>query len=129
MGTERAKIGILIVDDDLDSLAALAEILSCAGYIVATAATGREAIDRLRNLPDLRLMILDMVIPDIDGFQLLELRARESALARVPIIAMSGLDQRVDVHAQVRKPFDVQHLLKLVELMVLAGIRATGPEI
>lgn len=117
METERGR-SILIVDDDAGSLDALAEILSRQGYTVTTAGSGREAIERARNSPGLCLIILDLLIPDGDGRQLLDQKRNDAALAHVPVIVMSGLDEPVNADAQMRKPLDIDRLLKLVRLMI-----------
>lgn len=129
MATERGSFSILVVDDDVGSRHALAEILSCAGYTVTTAGTGREAMERVRNSPGLSLIILDLLMPDVDGHQFLERRRREPDLARVPVIVMSGLDEQVDAHAQVPKPVDIERLLKLIRLMHVSETRASHPVI
>jgi CheY-like chemotaxis protein len=127
--TQRSSASILVVDDDLDSLTALAEILSYAGYAVVTARSGCEAIERIHNSQALRLLILDLVLPDMDGFRLLEQLRQEPDLARMPVIVMSGLEERANGHVQVRKPVEVGHLLNVIKLMLVSEPGMSEPEI
>ena len=91
------RSGVLVVDDDAGQRAELAEMLSSFGFVVATAADGRQALDRLAISP-VGVILTDLMMPRMDGFELLkELGARGD---RTPAIVLTGLgtmDQAVSV--------------------------------
>ena len=88
---------VLIVDDDAGQRADLAEMLSSFGFAVATAADGREALDRLTISPP-GVILTDLMMPRMDGFDLLKRLASQGD--RTPAIVLTGLgtiDQAVSV--------------------------------
>lgn len=116
---------ILIVEDNLDLSLALAEALFIQGYAVLRAQTGAEALERVRQRPP-SLVIMDLGLPDEDGLDV-ALRIKEDpALAKVPIIALTGLEVRGELARQVSqtcaaylpKPVKVEQLLSTVRMLL-----------
>ena len=84
---------VLIVDDEPDALQLFRRTLNSAqqGYRVLLARDGREALNAVRqSRPD--VMLLDLIMPNMDGFQLLALREQDEALRGIPIIVLSAQD-------------------------------------
>ncbi len=81
---------LLIVEDDSATRDALALLLSGAGYATATAADGREALTYLRSHPVPDLVLLDLLMPVADGWQFLAERAKDAALAAIPVVVLSA---------------------------------------
>jgi CheY-like chemotaxis protein len=107
---------ILVVHDDDGTLEAIAELLRDAGYSASTAATGDEALRRLRRWrPDLVLM--DLIMPNMDGWELLERLSEDSELAHVPKVVMTAWPRPDDLPEGVSvlsKPFEWDTLLHVV---------------
>jgi two-component system, OmpR family, alkaline phosphatase synthesis response regulator PhoP len=81
---------ILIVEDDTDLLEILRLSFKGAGYSIATATNGIEALKKARSLrPD--LVVLDLVLPELDGFAVCEILRKDRATATLPIIMLTGL--------------------------------------
>jgi PAS domain S-box-containing protein len=94
---------VLVVDNDAFFVEFLAELLERHGYRVVKAYNGREALDRLEDQA-YDLMIVDMVMPEVDGRQLIEAVRRRADGGDIPIVAVSGviidqLDQLKDLNA------------------------------
>ena len=82
---------ILVVDDEPDVQVLLTELLRDEGYEVATAADGAEALDYLRAAPRLPwLILLDLVMPNLDGWEFIEERSHDTRLSRIPVVLISG---------------------------------------
>jgi len=115
-------VKILLVEDDLDLLEVVCDILSDAGYEVMTATNGREGLQAFRLFrPD--LILSDIMMPNMDGFELLEaVRQMEEGML-VPFIFMSARTERYDTSNARRlgaddylfKPFSSEELLTAVE--------------
>jgi CheY-like chemotaxis protein len=108
---------ILIVDDDGESREALAELLSNEGYAVRCAEDGRQALDYLSRSRKPALIILDLMMPVMSGW---EFRARQKLDARLkslPVVVMtaSELVHDIDADAVVRKPLDFGALMSVVK--------------
>lgn len=110
---------ILIVDDYADIRDTLRYILEAAGYDVATAADGLDALKKLEEIsPD--LIIMDMMMPRMDGYQFIQELRRLAQFAEVPVIAVTAHDVSredlpdLDVQASLAKPFELDELLKAV---------------
>lgn len=120
---------ILSVDDERDVTDLVSFHLTRAGFNVLTAATGREALDTIAgHCPD--LIILDLMLPDIDGFGICEILRRHAATATIPIVILTAwatndaqhLGLELGALDYMTKPFSpkklverVQHLLSLRE--------------
>ena len=110
---------ILVAEDHLDSRDALRALLEAMGYVVLVAGNGRDAVDiALRSAPDLILM--DMMMPVMDGFEATRQIRGLHPTAAIPIIAVTAMEgaQELALHAgasaYVRKPIDVRALLSQV---------------
>jgi two-component system response regulator AtoC len=110
---------LLVVEDDADTRSALAEVLASAGYRVRTAATGAEGLATLQTVPEVDAVLLDLVMPDMDGFELL--RRHREAHGRAAVVVLSALSEAENVVKAMKfgatdylpKPFD-PHELDLV---------------
>ncbi|XXR91520.1 response regulator [Sorangium sp. So ce406] len=111
---------ILIVDDDAAIRRTLSELLEEEGYSVASAANGLEALAYLRGDPSsIALVLLDLMMPVMDGFQFRAEQKRDPALASMPIVVMTargGTDRAaIDADAIISKPFDLLKLMDIIE--------------
>ena len=104
---------ILVVDDNRLNRLKLAHSLQQEGYTSATAEDGRQALEMVRAQP-FDLVLLDIVMPEIDGYQVLELMKSDSHLRDIPVIVISALDEMESVVKGIKmgaedylpKPFD-----------------------
>jgi CheY-like chemotaxis protein len=110
---------ILVVDDDRDLRDLLAAVLSSAGYDVLTAENGAAALSVLRTvLPD--LIILDLMMPVMNGWQFREAQTALPDYARIPVICLSGHHAArhqataLGINACVVKPFEIDDLFAVV---------------
>jgi CheY-like chemotaxis protein len=104
-----AETGILVVDDDPDVRQILSEFLEFRGYGVLQAGDGAEALDVLRENPDLRLVISDVRMPGLSGLELAARAAQDYPDVRV--ILISGYFQAQAVGPRfLKKPFTMQQL-------------------
>jgi CheY-like chemotaxis protein len=110
----RAK-HVLVVEDEPAICAFVAWTLEDAGYSVATAKHGRDALAEMkRRMPD--VLILDLMMPVMDGSEVIAVCRADPAMKQLPIIAMSAvhgprLMGRLDVQAFLLKPFDLDSLV------------------
>ena len=109
---------VLVVDDDVEIRETLAGVLIEEGYDVAKAVHGREALDQIRAglRPD--LIVLDLMMPVMDGWQFLEERAKAHLLEDVPVVVISATPETLhppEVRAFVRKPMRLDALLDVIE--------------
>ena len=81
---------LLVIDDDHDILLSLQDALEVEGYHVATASTGREALESLRKglRPD--LILLDLMMPDISGWAFRAWQRNHPEFASIPVVIVSG---------------------------------------
>ena len=88
---------ILVVDDNVDSIMILRSILEAQGYTVRTAQSGVEALEQLTNggLPD--LVLLDVMMPQMSGIEVLERIKTTHATSKVPVIMVTAKIQDEDV--------------------------------
>lgn len=109
---------ILVIDDDEDLRAVLGAILEHAGYRVTLAASGREGLARLAASPDTDLILLDLMMPDMDGWRFRAEQLKDPAAARVPVVVVTASRNLetfpIDATAVVLKPFATDELLGVV---------------
>jgi CheY-like chemotaxis protein len=109
---------VLVVDDDLDLLDVTRFALESEGFTVATAENGEEALAMLRDGCRPNLVLLDLMMPVMNGWGFLDEVAREPAFAAIPIVVFTAAEY-VDVPAGAvalaRKPIALQSLIALIE--------------
>ena len=111
---------ILIVEDEAPIRAILTEILEDEGYRVASVANGLAALAYLHQHEQPRLILLDLGMPVMTGWQFREEQLRDPSIAGIPVIVMSALpnlDQRaaaLKVNDCLTKPIDLDALLGMV---------------
>ena len=110
---------ILVAEDHLDSRDALRALLEAFGYRVMVAVNGRQAVKlALEQAPDLILM--DIMMPELDGFEAMRQLRRHAATRLTPIIAVTAMDGAHHLALQagandfVRKPVDIRGLVAKV---------------
>lgn len=112
--TPRVPKTILIVDDEPDLRDALAQILRDEGYHTETAATGLEALDKLRWGLRPMVVLLDMQMRVMTGWDFRKEQQREPALAAIPVVAMTAghwkKQDLSDFAARIDKPIDIDRL-------------------
>jgi CheY-like chemotaxis protein len=109
---------VLIVEDDEDLRDMMAQMLTIEGFNAATAANGREALEYLHSTGKPNVILLDLMMPVMDGWEFRRQQKADPELAPVPVIVLSALDPpraaTVDADAFLKKPLDFDRLLELV---------------
>ncbi len=111
---------ILIVEDNPDSRETLAMVIESMGYSVSTAANGREALEYLRSHSLPCLILLDLMMPVMDGWEFRNLQRQDPTLASIPILIVSAVNDPAQINAvdavdYVKKPIDFKLLSQRVE--------------
>ncbi|HEX2568751.1 MAG TPA: response regulator [Polyangia bacterium] len=111
---------ILIAEDDPDIREDLSEILRDLGYEVTTATNGAEALAALRSGPPPCLILLDLMMPVMNGWDFRHQQLADEALRGIPVIVLTGVAdlQRVrmlQVAGVLTKPFKLEPLLDSIE--------------
>ena len=87
---------VLVVDDDVRNIFALSSVLERRGMTVLTAGTGREAITLLESTPDVAIVLMDIMMPEMDGYETMQVIRQNSAFTRLPIIALTAKAMKGD---------------------------------
>jgi HAMP domain-containing protein/CheY-like chemotaxis protein/signal transduction histidine kinase len=87
---------VLIVDDDVRNIFALSSVLERRGMTVLTAGTGREAIETLSATPDMAIVLMDIMMPEMDGYETMQVIRQNPAFRRLPIIALTAKAMKGD---------------------------------
>jgi CheY-like chemotaxis protein len=112
---------ILVVDDDPDVRDAISNVLADEGYQVTSAGNGREALERLHQQIRPSLILLDMVMPDMDGWRFKMELKKEPELAAIPVVILSAHGNVRDAALALgaadylRKPLRMESLLEIAE--------------
>ena len=120
LGRATAKL-ILIVEDDVDLAQVAAEVLQAAGYRTAIAANGHEALNLLRTNNHADLILLDMMMPVMDGWKFREEQRKLPELASIPVVVVTadgdarGKATSIQAAGHIAKPITIDSLLDEVE--------------
>lgn len=99
------EIKLLIVDDDMTLRELYEERMKAEGYIIVSASDGEEAIEKAtKEKPD--LILLDIMMPKINGIDVMKMLRGKEETAHIPIIILTALVQEVDKIKDMMKPFD-----------------------
>lgn len=115
--TEPDAQPILVVDDDEDIRDSLSELLREEGFVVTTVSSGLEALKRLSAGMRPGMILLDIMMPGMTGFEVLERVRSEEALAAIPVTIMSGT-HRIDASTHtgfLQKPINPGELLRVIQ--------------
>jgi len=109
---------VFIIEDDLDTRDMLARFLELEGYRVEAAANGRQALDRLSNGAAACVIVLDLMMPVMDGWEFRKHQVEDARLKHIPTIVVSaaGRDRlaKISANAYLSKPVDMDELLEHV---------------
>ncbi len=111
-----ARPAILVVEDDPDALEALGDLLESHGYAVTSARHGAEALDLLGRLPLPRLIVLDLLMPTMDGWEFRRRQKNDPRIAHIPVVVVSASSAAKPIEADIvlRKPVDIDRLLETI---------------
>jgi CheY-like chemotaxis protein len=119
---DMAPSTILLAEDDLEIRDVVQDLLEEIGCDVIPARTGKQALDFLsndpRSPPD--MVILDLMMPLVTGWQVLEVIQRDPVLAAVPVVVLTAAtqDRPSGVAALLQKPFEVDDLLETIQRLL-----------
>ncbi|WP_085665153.1 MULTISPECIES: response regulator [Pseudomonas] len=115
---------VLLVDDDVRNIFALTSALEHKGAIVEIGRNGREAIERLEQHDDIDLVLMDVMMPEMDGFEATRLIRQQSRWRKLPIIAVTAKAMKDDqqrclqagANDYLAKPIDLDRLFSLIRV-------------
>ena len=115
---------VLVVDDDVRNIFALSSVLERRGMTVLTAGTGREAIATLDATPDLAIVLMDIMMPEMDGYETMQVIRQNPAFQRLPIIALTAKAMKGDrekcleagASDYLAKPVNTEQLLSALRM-------------
>jgi CheY-like chemotaxis protein len=115
---------VLLVDDDARNIFALASVLERRGMRVLTATTGSEAVELVESTPGLAIVLMDIMMPEMDGYQTIQMIRANPAFGRLPIIALTAKAMKgdrekcIDAGASdyLAKPVNTEQLLSALRM-------------
>jgi CheY-like chemotaxis protein len=115
---------VLIVDDDVRNVFALTSALEANGMDVVFAENGRAGIDTLQENPDVDLVLMDIMMPELDGYEAMRAIREMPEFAQLPIISLTAKamkgdrDRSIESGASdyITKPVDTDQLLSLMRV-------------
>jgi HAMP domain-containing protein/CheY-like chemotaxis protein/signal transduction histidine kinase len=115
---------VLIVDDDPRNIFALSSVLERRGMIVLTATTGSEAVDLVERSSEVAMVLMDIMMPGMDGYETMQVIRANPAFRRLPIIALTAKAMKGDrekclaagASDYLAKPVDTEQLLSALRL-------------
>jgi CheY-like chemotaxis protein len=115
---------VLVVDDDVRNIFALSSALERRGMTVLTAGTGREAIATLESTPDVAIVLMDVMMPEMDGYETMGVIRQNPSFRRLPIIALTAKAMKGDrekcleagASEYLAKPVNTEQLLSALRM-------------
>jgi CheY-like chemotaxis protein len=113
--TRSECLAVLVVEDDPDIRDAVVAALEIEGFRVFQATNGAEALEVLRTMPHPSLVLADLMMPVMDGWQFIRALSDDDRLATLPVVIVSANDlQAPKGYRQVKKPIDIDALVNIV---------------
>ncbi len=115
---------VLVVDDDVRNIFALSSVLERRGMSVLTAGTGREAIATLESTPDVAIVLMDIMMPEMDGYETMQVIRQNPSFRRLPIVALTAKAMKGDrekcleagASEYLAKPVNTEQLLSALRM-------------
>jgi len=124
--SDEALVGrkVLVVDDDVRNIFALSSVLERRGMTVLTAGTGREAISMLESTPDMAIVLMDIMMPEMDGYETMQVIRQNPSFRRLPIVALTAKAMKGDrekcleagASEYLAKPVNTEQLLSALRM-------------
>jgi CheY-like chemotaxis protein/signal transduction histidine kinase len=124
--SDEALVGkkVLVVDDDMRNIFALSSVLERRGMQVLTAGTGREAISTLESTSDVAIVLMDIMMPEMDGYATMQVIRQNDSFRRLPIIALTAKAMKGDrekcleagASEYLAKPVNTEQLLSALRM-------------
>jgi DNA-binding response OmpR family regulator len=117
------RIRVLSVDDEPEVLESLGELLSAAGFDVRSSGDAEKALEMAGTFqPD--AIVLDIIMPQMDGYQFCKLLKNDKKTAHIPVIFLTGVDPQDDSGKSfeaggqlfVKKPFRIEELVEVIKI-------------
>ena len=126
---ELAGRKVLLVDDDIRNIFALSSVLELQGMTVMNAENGVDGMEMLKNNPQIDIILMDMMMPDLDGYATIRAMRGVERFGNVPIIGVSAKAMKGDrekcieagASDYISKPVNVDHLLSLMREWLVRG--------
>ena len=107
---------ILVVEDETDLREAECEFLRALGFQACPAANGVAALEALRRVGRPVLILLDLTMPVMNGYEFLRLLREDDSLEQVPVVVTSAIDELPEgAEWLLRKPYEVRRLVEILE--------------
>jgi len=115
---------ILVVDDDMRNLFALSKVLTERGMEILKAENGKIALEMLDRHPDIHLVLMDIMMPEMDGYEAMKRIRNQIKFKKLPVIALTAKAMKDDkqkcidagANDYITKPIDVERLLSLMRV-------------
>ena len=113
---------VLLIEDDASSSEAMRDLLEMAGHRVDCAGNGREALDRLREDAAYCIILLDVMMPVMNGYEFRDAQLKDPRIASIPVIVLTADGRAREKARRLRsnqffqKPFSPPELLRAIEL-------------
>jgi HAMP domain-containing protein/CheY-like chemotaxis protein/GAF domain-containing protein len=115
---------VLVVDDDVRNIFAISSVLERRGMTVLSAGTGREAIETIESTSDLAIVLMDIMMPEMDGYETMQVIRQNPDLRRLPIIALTAKAMKGDrercleagASEYLAKPVNTEQLLSALRM-------------
>jgi CheY-like chemotaxis protein/signal transduction histidine kinase/HAMP domain-containing protein len=115
---------VLVVDDDVRNIFALSSVLERRGMTVLSAGTGKEAIETIEKTSDLAIVLMDIMMPEMDGYETMQVIRQNPSLRRLPIVALTAKAMKGDrercleagASEYLAKPVNTEQLLAALRM-------------
>ena len=119
----------LIIDDDIRNIFALTGVLEQKGMVVLNAEDGKKGLETLKNHPEIDVVLMDIMMPELDGYDTIRVVRGRNEFRDLPIIAVTARAMKGDrekcleagASDYIAKPVNVEHLLSLLRVWVPAA--------
>jgi CheY-like chemotaxis protein len=112
------KSYVLIVEDDDGAREALSDCLELEGFKVASARNGKEALEYLHRSPRPKVILLDLFMPVMTGWEFRDAQKKDPAIADIPVVVVTAfgaaVTQKIDVDLVMHKPLDLDRLVSVI---------------
>jgi HAMP domain-containing protein/CheY-like chemotaxis protein len=117
---------VLVVDDDVRNIFALSSVLERHGMAVETAGTGREALTMLESLGDVAIVLMDIMMPEMDGYETMQVIRQNPSFCRLPLVALTAKAMKGDrekcleagASEYLAKPVNTEQLLAVLRMLL-----------